>query len=178
MTGRGDERMDSQKLHDWLQIVGMAAVVLSLIFVGLQIKQSQDIAIAAQYQARHDANAAVVLAALESEPALRVWGRNIRNDILANPDITEEARRNIGEMPVEEIAVRHITALAGLKNYDNIYFQYQNGFLSEEMWRAMHLQLSMMLSDPGSWARGTYEYAPGVWRESFREVVDEILSEN
>ena len=38
--------MDSQKLHDWLQIVGIAAVVASLIFVGMQIKQSDDIALA------------------------------------------------------------------------------------------------------------------------------------
>jgi len=38
--------MDSHKLHDWLQIIGIAAVVASLIFVGLQIKQSDDIALA------------------------------------------------------------------------------------------------------------------------------------
>lgn len=38
--------MDSQKLHDWLQIIGITAVVASLIFVGLQIKQSDDIALA------------------------------------------------------------------------------------------------------------------------------------
>jgi hypothetical protein len=36
--------MDSQKLHDWLEIVGIAAIVGSLIFVGLQLKQSDDIA--------------------------------------------------------------------------------------------------------------------------------------
>ena len=38
--------MDSAKLHDWLQIVGLAAVVGSLIFVGLQLKQADDIAFA------------------------------------------------------------------------------------------------------------------------------------
>jgi hypothetical protein len=38
--------MDSQKLHDWLQITGIAAVVASLIFVGLQLKQSDEIALA------------------------------------------------------------------------------------------------------------------------------------
>ena len=38
--------MDSQKPHEWLQIIGIAAVVASLIFVGLQIKQSDDIAFA------------------------------------------------------------------------------------------------------------------------------------
>lgn len=38
--------MDSSKLHDWLQIVGLVAVVGSLIFVGLQLKQAEDIALA------------------------------------------------------------------------------------------------------------------------------------
>ena len=38
--------MDSQKLHDWLQIIGIAAVVASLVFVGLQLKQSDEIALA------------------------------------------------------------------------------------------------------------------------------------
>ncbi len=38
--------MDSQKLHDWLQVIGIAAVVASLIFVGMQIKQSDEIALA------------------------------------------------------------------------------------------------------------------------------------
>jgi hypothetical protein len=36
--------MISEKIHDWLQLVGMAAVVASLVFVGLQIKQSDEIA--------------------------------------------------------------------------------------------------------------------------------------
>jgi DNA-binding GntR family transcriptional regulator len=38
--------LESQKLHDWLQVIGIAAVVASLIFVGLQIKQSDEIALA------------------------------------------------------------------------------------------------------------------------------------
>jgi hypothetical protein len=37
--------MESVKLDDWMQIPGMFAIVASLIFVGLQMKQSQDIAI-------------------------------------------------------------------------------------------------------------------------------------
>jgi hypothetical protein len=44
--------MKTNVLNDWLQIVGMVAIVASLVFVGMQLKQSQDIAIAAQYQAR------------------------------------------------------------------------------------------------------------------------------
>jgi hypothetical protein len=40
--------MESGKLHDWLQIIGLAAVVGSLIFVGLQLKQADSIAYAEQ----------------------------------------------------------------------------------------------------------------------------------
>jgi hypothetical protein len=36
------------------ELIGVLAIVLSLIFVGFQIKQSQEIAMAAQYQARLD----------------------------------------------------------------------------------------------------------------------------
>ncbi len=36
--------MDSAKLNDWLQLVGIFALVASLIFVGLQLKQTQEAA--------------------------------------------------------------------------------------------------------------------------------------
>ena len=38
--------MDSGKLQDWMQIVGLFSLVGSLIFVGLQLKQSHEIALA------------------------------------------------------------------------------------------------------------------------------------
>lgn len=35
--------MDSAKLNDWLQVIGIFALVASLVFVGFQIKQTQEI---------------------------------------------------------------------------------------------------------------------------------------
>ncbi len=35
--------MDTAKLNDWLQVIGIFALVASLVFVGLQIKQTQEI---------------------------------------------------------------------------------------------------------------------------------------
>ena len=37
--------MDSAKLNDWMQVVGIFALVASLVFVGLQMRQARDIAI-------------------------------------------------------------------------------------------------------------------------------------
>ena len=36
--------MDSKKVNDWLQISGMFGIIASLIFVGLQVKQADEIA--------------------------------------------------------------------------------------------------------------------------------------
>ena len=38
--------MDSAKLNEWLQVVGLFGVIGSLVFVGLQIKQDRQIALA------------------------------------------------------------------------------------------------------------------------------------
>ena len=37
--------MDSGKLNDWMQVIGIFALVASLIFVGLQIRQTKEIAL-------------------------------------------------------------------------------------------------------------------------------------
>ena len=43
--------MDRSKVHDWLEVVGMFGVIASLVFVGLQMKQTQEIALGEAYQA-------------------------------------------------------------------------------------------------------------------------------
>ncbi len=35
--------MNAEKLNDWLQVIGIFALVASLIFVGLQMKQTEEI---------------------------------------------------------------------------------------------------------------------------------------
>ena len=44
--------MDFAKINDWLQVIGVFGVMASLVFVGLQMKQSHEIALAAAYHAR------------------------------------------------------------------------------------------------------------------------------
>ena len=47
--------MEKVSLDVWIQLVGMLSVVASLVFVAIEIRQSQDIAIAGQIQARNQA---------------------------------------------------------------------------------------------------------------------------
>ena len=46
--------MNAEKLSDWLQVVGMFGVIASLLFVGLEMRQTREIAISQIYHARAD----------------------------------------------------------------------------------------------------------------------------
>ena len=48
--------MNTSRINDWLQVVGLFGVIGSLVFVGLQMKQTQEIALSAIYQARVDSS--------------------------------------------------------------------------------------------------------------------------
>ena len=167
--------MNSARLNDWIQIVGMSAIIASLIFVGLQIKQAQDIAIASQYQARSDALRDQFAAFLESDAAMRVIGADLLADIRASEDFPPEVKAWAADQPVEELAFRAIGAYISLKSYDNLFFQYQSGFLSEEAWIPIRAQLGQSLADPRTWTRSLFEKNPDIWRASFRELMRELL---
>ena len=169
--------MNSEKVNDWLQLVGMVAIVASLLFVGLQLKLSRDIAIAAQYQARADAVTGNVGDVLQSAPAMRVVGRITLENILASNDIPANLKAWASEQPVEELAYRTLTAYRSLKGRDNLYFQYQSGFLTEEAWYALRAEFKWELHDPRFWTRLRYELNPEVWRESFQTLINELLDE-
>jgi hypothetical protein len=169
--------MSKQKLHDWIQIIGTFAVVASLAFVGLQLSQSQKIAIAAQYQARLEAASSHYAAILQSEPGLSAIGKDIAAEMLADETLPPELQEWVAMQPVEELAFRMVGGILFLKSHDNVYFQYQEGFLSEEGWLALRMQLKDGLKDPRSWATGVYKQNPYVWRESFRDLVEELINE-
>jgi hypothetical protein len=69
--------MNSAKLNDWMQVVGMAAIVASLIFVGLQMRQDQAIAIAGQYQDRSATAMEYFLTREQSPRQVKRMGRRI-----------------------------------------------------------------------------------------------------
>ncbi len=67
--------MQGANWKDVAELIGITAIVASLIFVGLQMKQSQEIAIAAQYHQRAALTVDSLNAELEAGD-LRFWGRD------------------------------------------------------------------------------------------------------
>ena len=153
--------MDSVKLNDRLQVVGLFALVGSLVFVGLQLRQEQEIALSAAYQTRADQSIALTLTSLESDTTLSFWAKTY--------GIVEE------ELTPLEVAFGRSFASAQLVYWENMHYQYQNGFVSEEHWQTevevmKQLMLIPIFSD-------TYESAKAFWRASFRQVLEQVLED-
>ena len=65
--------MDSAKLNDWMQVIGIFALVASLVFVGLQMKQTHEIALSNAYQSRAATVIEMVTANAANEKGLAAW---------------------------------------------------------------------------------------------------------
>ena len=146
--------MDSAKLNDWMQVVGIFAVVASLVFVGLQMKQSQEIAIADQYQARAEAAQAMYMSVLESGQSLE------------SLDIPWEQKSP------EERSLQIAVMNWSWTQYDNHYFQYRAGFLDEESWDGLTGRIEELYSFCNG--RPVWERNRRFFRTSFVEYVESL----
>lgn len=151
--------MDSGKLNDWMQVIGLFAVVASLVFVGLQMKQAHEIALAETYQARAEMSV------------------NLESEASANPEFTSamakvyrgEAEKVTGE---ERIALEYYLG-ASITMFENLHFQYLSGFLPEEHWSRNLEDINCMMSLPA------YRTIIEEWnfRDSFQSLLDRAIDE-
>ena len=148
--------MDSVKLNDWLQVVGLFALVGSLVFVGLQMRQTHEIALVTLYQMRSDAARDLMAAQLGSEVLMDIEAK-----------VTEA-----GELSDYEIQVRSLMPLIFFNHFENSHYLYKNGFLTEEHWAS---DLSAIRYYIGQNHQNWGEYwnqQKSIFRSSFVEDVD------
>jgi hypothetical protein len=142
------------------EIIGLFSLVASLIFVGLQIQQSQEIALSQAYQARSDQSMAVMLAGIEDEAVRSFWKKAYG---FVDDDLTDSER-----------VVGVQLAGARLVHWENVHYQYLRGFVSAEHWQTQLTDMQRLMPNPIF--RPVYERNKESWRASFREVLDSALA--
>ena len=147
--------MQSRPQRDWLQIIGQFGVVASLLFVGLQMKQDQEIALSAAYQAR-TATLVDFVTALATDEVTRTAFSKLGGDVA---DLTSD----------ERIAAVMIS-MAGRELLQNSQYQFARGYLDEEHWQTAQRLIKQQLQQPIARAG---LLSDGV-RPSFRRIVEEI----
>ena len=152
--------MHSRKLEDWLQITGLFGVIGSLMFVGLQMRQDREIALAEMWQARTAAVAEYAASMAGNEMVMSAYAE------IADPvfgiDTTEE-----------QAALYAIWAAMYL--WENSHYQYERGFLPEEHWTRIQANLRLNLGN-SFWRPKILLLAPQM-TPSFRAAVEELADE-
>jgi len=109
-------------LNVWIQLVGMLGVLGGLIFVGLEMQQSQRIAIAGQIQARNDV--------LMTWAATPLEGNAVLSKII-NTYWDESGPSDLEPLTKEEREVALQMARINVFNLRNTYQQYNLGMIPE-----------------------------------------------
>ena len=147
--------MKKVSLDVWIQLLGMIGIIFSLIFVGLEMRQSQRIALAGQTQERTAMGMANFMGFLES-------GINLDNVI----------RSELDNLSVEELGARRINAHNQWYIAENDFVQFQNGLMSAETYEAKKANLIDQMSYCD--LRPIYEFRKNYFSAEFIEMIESV----
>ena len=159
-----------------VEIVGILGVVASLIFVGMQLMLDRKVALAEQYFSRAESAKADRRSMLESQDHIQyiedLWALGERPSYW---DESWEIARRIdeGAVSVRGVYAEIMADRLNIIGYDNVYFQYRQGLLDEEMWSEMRSTIKRSMARD-ELTNAVYDHYA---RSTIEPVIDEILLE-
>ncbi|MFL2850848.1 MAG: hypothetical protein ACJZ8R_11945 [Pseudohongiellaceae bacterium] len=151
--------MKKVSIDVWIQLFGMLSVVAGLIFVGLQMMQTQRIALASQQQARAGILNDMVLGLTEADVDFQsiFWERNFQNSL-----------------STEEVAYRNQIHIAW-SLHENDFYQYTQGLMDEETWTAKLEGITLIYGYCD--VREIYNRRAPIFAAPFRTIVESLPDE-
>ena len=158
-----------------LELVGVVAVVASLIFVGMQLMLDRRIARADQYFNRAEAQRANLRANMGSAEYYAnqeaMWELGMRPPWWKeNSELAELIRS--GKLSVRNLYYQILESQISLLGSDSNYFQYQQGLLAEEAWQSNRQGIANRIAR-SEVDKEIYLYS----RRPISEVIGELSSE-
>lgn len=154
--------MKSRNLQSWIEILGIFAVVASLIFVGMEMRQSHEISLSQAYQSR-------VASVVE-------WNSAFAANPAALSAYRKSADGETDEITTAEHDALRSTMLGLFHLFDNAHLQYEMGFVSEDFWAMTRENLKRQMTNP--FANLVFiQKANDLARPSFQDVVLSINEE-
>jgi hypothetical protein len=143
-------------LDAWIQLLGMLSVLAGLVFVGLEMQQTQSIAIAGQQQGRAEIT------------------NNFLNSFLENgldfQTVYFQQEPN-HSLSVDEIAFRNSMHIAWFL-YENDFYQYTQELMDESTWQAKLAGIQIIYDFCE--AREIYDRRAPVFAKEFRSIVESL----
>ena len=123
--------MKKVSLDTWIQLLGMVGLLGGLVFVGLEMRQSQQIAIAGQVQARNEAFLNLSLTLMGEDP--------IGRSLVASGHLG--ANRDPSSLTSAEYDVWYAIKSWQVSSLQNAYQQYEMGLLPDNVWEQVDLRI-------------------------------------
>ena len=143
-------------IEDLIQLFGMVGIIGSLIFVGLEMQQSQRIAVASQQQER---------------AAITVDMINAFYEVDVDFQSTYFDKEFNYQLSTEEIVYRN-RVHKGWLLYENDFYQYKQGLMDELTWEAKLRGISVIYNSCD--VRNIYDSRAPIFSEDFRLVVEAL----
>ncbi len=153
--------MTLEELAYLSQIVGVAGLLASLIFVGLQIRQNTKAIKATSHHAITDSFNAINNLILSDPKVARIWRHGVAGDTEV---LTEEERISVNFMN-----------LAYWRIFETLYYQYKNGTLDKQLFDAELKTMKWSVTLPGFLA--WWPNNPISLSDEFRAFVDGLIRE-
>jgi hypothetical protein len=161
-------------LKDMVEVVGITAVVASLIFVGMEIRQSQKIAVASQYQSRIGFNLQFFDAFDEQD--FPVIGDRFKRRVNES-SLPAESKREFLQIESASLGRSATQVRRILFIFDNNHYQYRAGFVDEESWQSIRRRMKDVLRGNSIMRfeifERPYQWTGSLWFE-FEQMLEEV----
>jgi hypothetical protein len=141
------------------EIVGAVAVILTLGYLAVQIRQNTRAVRRSSHQSAVDAFVNVNLTLLQDSEITRIV-----NTGLQRPE----------ELDANELTRFERWAGANQAHYQNLFYQYQDGIIEDELWKSYETTLREFVGTPGFtkyWERCRHRFS-----SSYQEFVERLRS--
>ena len=151
--------MKKVSIDVWIQLLGMIGIIISLVFVALQMRQSQQIAVAGLQQAR--ANMYVDRYLTFIEAGLDYYNVNVGSAF--------------ADLSTEQQSARRTNLWVTWTIYENDYYQYEAGLMTEANWEANLENVRRSYNQCEN--RDIYKFYSQFFEDGFRETIEAFPNE-
>ena len=129
--------MNMENLANYADVIGGVAVIVSLIYVGIQIRRNTKSSRSQANQSAHESLANVSLEISKNAE----FSRLVRKGMVSFETMSEDEKFRF-----------MMLMITVFRRYENIFYQYNNGFLEEDLWEGYKQSILLYLYTCGGQA--------------------------
>jgi hypothetical protein len=160
-----DHEAFAQLLGNYGEFVGAIAVVVTLAYLAVQVRHSKEAT---------EANTKVAKAT--TRQALADGMQRLGSDVVENDDIARILTDGMAgiELKPHEIFRLQVRCFRDLRFYDNAFYQFKEGLLTDEEWEPMRMNLALVMQFPAY--KGYWDNFQVMFSRGFRDELNSILA--